>query len=60
MATEQEIINAVVFAIEQENTKTDGVINRNLLVDNVRKYFDKNNIECDPIDFVFLQGYLEH
>jgi len=58
MPTSEQWKNAVNYALAQDGVIVDNRINRNLLVDSVRKYFDDNNIDCPPMDFSDPEPYI--
>ena len=49
---------AVEWALQQSGVVVEGVIDKHMLVDMVRRYFDDHGIECRPMSADDLERYL--
>lgn len=55
-----ETAQAVEWALEQEGVVVDGEVDRQALVDAVRKYFNQHSITYDTFSAADLDPYLPH
>lgn len=58
MPTDIQFQKAIDYALNVEGVIISGRISHNGLVDNIRKYFNDNNIECEPMNFKTVEHYI--